>query len=97
MRAPKTAKRARIEQLRLQNEIDANVKECARAAVITHSRSLAEQARISLRKEEELTSTLGTHRYSLDCCALAFTIGAYSCAFVWAFVCTPTCTHDAKC
>jgi hypothetical protein len=63
VRALKTAKRARIEQLRLQNEIDANVKECARAAVITHARSLAEQARISLplRKEEELTSTLGTH------------------------------------
>jgi hypothetical protein len=54
VRALKTAKRARIEQLRLQNEIDANVKECARAAVITHARSLAEQARISLRKEEEL-------------------------------------------
>jgi len=40
VRALKTAKRARIEQLRLQKEIDANVKECARAAVITHSRSL---------------------------------------------------------
>ena len=52
--APKTAKRARIEELRLQNEIEANVKECARAAVITHARSLAEQARISLRKKEEL-------------------------------------------
>ena len=52
--APKKAKRARIEELRRQNENEANLMESARAAVITHARSLAEQARISLRKEEEL-------------------------------------------
>jgi len=49
--APIGSKRARIEELRRQNESEAKLAECARTAVITRARSLAERARIF--KEEK--------------------------------------------
>jgi hypothetical protein len=49
--APKGAKRARIDELRQQNESAAHLMESARAAVIMRARSLAESARLSLSKE----------------------------------------------
>ena len=39
--APIGAKRARIEELRQQNESEAKLAECARTAVITRSRSFS--------------------------------------------------------
>jgi len=51
--APKKAKRARIEELRRQNENEANLMESARAAVIMRARYIAEQARISLSQKVE--------------------------------------------
>ena len=56
--APKKAKRARIEELRRQNENEAHLMECARAEVIMRDKSFAERARISLRKEENTKLTV---------------------------------------
>lgn len=54
---PNKAKRARIEELRRQNENEAHLMRCARAEVIMRAKSLTVRARISLRKEENTNLT----------------------------------------
>ena len=57
MLCSKKAKRARIEEIRRQNENEAHLMECARAEVIMRAKSLAERACISFRKEENTKLT----------------------------------------